>query len=192
MAVTQSSLSPTIQMLLLFAFKAAKLTDKFNERIKLHFNKIDWKHVNLLDFSLQTTIMKIYRCRELLYKRRRLEPTVIKTFSSASLVNTRSEKMISIAFLLCSTLLLSGVIAAPAETTIDIAKDPIIEYVYNDESVSSNHIFKQFLLHFFFVLLHRSQDPIHIEVGKQAAAASIKVLNDLLDGKDLQNSLLDR
>lgn len=40
--------------------------------------------------------------------------------------------MIPIAFLLCSTFLLSGVIAeAPAETTIDIAKEAVIEYVYN-------------------------------------------------------------
>lgn len=37
-----------------------------------------------------------------------------------------------------------------------------------------------------------SKDPIHVEIGKRAADAGMKVLGDLLDGKPLEKSLFDR
>lgn len=87
--------------------------------------------------------------------------------------------MISFAFLLCSTLLLSGVIAEE-ETSIDIAQDYVIEYVkfyhlFNEWRFFDTRIFLQMI----FVFQKRPQDPVHVEAGKQAAAAAIKVLNDV-------------
>lgn len=38
----------------------------------------------------------------------------------------------------------------------------------------------------------RPEDPIYVEAAKQSAAAAIRVLNDVLDGKPVQDSLLDR
>lgn len=93
--------------------------------------------------------------------------------------------MISFAFLLCSALLLSSGVIAEEETTIDIAKEADVKYVAIMTIFCWNQIFN-------FHLLLRPQDPIHVEVGKQAAAASIKVLNDLLDGKDYKTAMLDR
>lgn len=104
--------------------------------------------------------------------------------------------MKSFVFVLCSILLLSAVIAEE-ETTIDIAEEPVIEYVnllffcfnfFPDGGLTQNNLNETT----FSFILFRPKDSLAVEVSKQAAAASIKVLNDLLDGKQLEKSLYDR
>lgn len=101
------------------------------------------------------------------------------------------------AILLC-TLFLSGAIAAPypgEDAAVDAGA--VTEYVYSTtlyqkykkNSSRINWLIWKFS---FSHSISRINQTLAQEITQQASQAGVKVLTDLLDGKDLQTSLLDR
>lgn len=52
--------------------------------------------------------------------------------------------------------------------------------------------FISFHCFFFFIYSEKEKDPVLQQAGKQAAIASINVFNDVMDGKNVTDALLDR
>lgn len=112
--------------------------------------------------------------------------------------------MVSFAFLLCSTLLLSGAFAAPypnatediitfANNNYDLPEtintDISAEYVnYDKMPKKGKKCVAEFPKFSFFIQFYRLQRSL----GQEAAQAGVKVLIDVLDGKDVKTSVLDR